>query len=67
MVSKRPSFGPPTDLHVKSGKIHKGGIVASTAAVINAIVDALGPFGATDVPMPATPDRIRHAIEERIP
>jgi carbon-monoxide dehydrogenase large subunit len=33
--------------------------------VINAILDALAPLGASDVPMPATPERIWHAIRGR--
>jgi len=28
---------------------------------MNAILDALAPLGVTDVPMPATPERIRRA------
>jgi carbon-monoxide dehydrogenase large subunit len=32
--------------------------VGAPAAIINAIVDALSPYHVTDVPMPATPERI---------
>jgi len=32
--------------------------IASTAAVINAICDALSPLGIRHVDMPATPDRL---------
>jgi carbon-monoxide dehydrogenase large subunit len=31
---------------------------------MNAILDALAPAGVTDVPMPATPERIWRAIRE---
>ena len=40
------------------------GTIASTAAVMNAVVDALSPYGITDVQMPATPERVWRAIEE---
>jgi carbon-monoxide dehydrogenase large subunit len=40
------------------------GTIASTAAVMNAVVDALSPRGVTDIDMPATPERVWRAIEE---
>jgi carbon-monoxide dehydrogenase large subunit len=40
------------------------GTIASTAAVMNALVDALSPYGITDLEMPATPERVWRAIEE---
>jgi len=40
------------------------GTIASTAAVMNAVVDALSPYGITDLEMPATPERVWRAIEE---
>jgi carbon-monoxide dehydrogenase large subunit len=40
------------------------GTIASTAAVMNGVVDALSPFGITDLEMPATPERVWRAIEE---
>jgi carbon-monoxide dehydrogenase large subunit len=40
------------------------GTIAAAPAVINAIVDALSHLGVTDVPMPATPERVWKAIEE---
>ena len=40
------------------------GAIAAPAAVMNAVVDALAPFGVTDVDMPASPERVWHAIEE---
>ena len=40
----------------------EGGAIGSPAAVINAISDALKPFGVGVFEMPATPDRIRALI-----
>jgi carbon-monoxide dehydrogenase large subunit len=45
--------------------IGEAGTIASTPAVMNAIVDALAPFGVTDVPMPASPQRVWAAINGR--
>ena len=38
--------------------IGEAGTIASGAAVINAIVDALAPFGVKDITMPATPEKV---------
>ena len=40
------------------------GAIASPAAVMNAVVDGLTPFGVTDIDMPATPERVWRAIQE---
>jgi len=40
------------------------GTIASTPAVVNAVVDALAPFGIAHVDMPLTPERVWRAIEE---
>jgi len=40
------------------------GTIAAAPAVINAVVDALSHLGVTDVPLPATPERVWKAIEE---
>jgi len=40
------------------------GAIASPAAVINAVVDALAQFGVTEMDMPATPERVWRALEE---
>jgi carbon-monoxide dehydrogenase large subunit len=42
--------------------VGEAGAIAATPAVINAIVDALRPYGVDDVPMPATPERVWRAI-----
>ena len=40
------------------------GTIASTPAVVNAIIDALKPYGITHLDMPLTPQRIWQAIQE---
>ena len=42
--------------------VGEAGTIASTPAVINAIVDALRPFGINDIQMPATPERVWRAV-----
>jgi carbon-monoxide dehydrogenase large subunit len=44
--------------------VGEAGTIASTPAVVNAIVDALRPFGVNDIRMPATPERVWRAIED---
>ena len=40
------------------------GTIAATPAVVNAVLDALAPYGVTDIDMPATPERVWRAIKE---
>ena len=40
----------------------EGPTVGAAPAVVNAVVDALAPFGVTHVEMPLTPERVRRAI-----
>jgi carbon-monoxide dehydrogenase large subunit len=42
--------------------VGEAGTIASTPAVVNAVVDALRPFGVNDIRMPATPERVWRAI-----
>jgi aerobic carbon-monoxide dehydrogenase large subunit len=42
--------------------VGESGAIGAPAAVINAIVDALRPFGVTNIAMPATPRRVWEAI-----
>ncbi|WP_261720262.1 xanthine dehydrogenase family protein molybdopterin-binding subunit [Streptomyces sp. FZ201] len=42
--------------------VGEAGTIASTPAVVNAIVDALRPLGVQDVPMPCTPERVWRAL-----
>lgn len=44
--------------------VGEAGTIASTPAVINAVVDALRPYGVDDIRMPATPERVWRAIQE---
>ena len=53
---------PTNPMGVKG--VGETGTIASTAAVMNAVVDALSPYGVTDVEMPATPERVWRAIQE---
>jgi aerobic carbon-monoxide dehydrogenase large subunit len=53
---------PSNPLGVRAGG--EGGTTPALAAVINAVVDALGEFGVTHMDMPATPERIWRAIAE---
>jgi aerobic carbon-monoxide dehydrogenase large subunit len=43
--------------------IGEAGTIASTPAVVNAIIDALRPFGINDITMPCTPERVWRAIQ----
>jgi carbon-monoxide dehydrogenase large subunit len=65
---------PPIELHhietpsttsiTKAKGLGEGGTIGAPAAVINAINDALAPFGVEIDEMPATPQRIRAALRE---
>jgi carbon-monoxide dehydrogenase large subunit len=46
---------PSTTNPLGTKGVGEAGAIASTPAVINAIVDALRPYGVNDVPMPALP------------
>ncbi len=56
--TETPSTSNP--LGVKG--VGEAGTIASTPAVINAVVDALRPFGVNDIRMPATPERVWRAV-----
>jgi aerobic carbon-monoxide dehydrogenase large subunit len=55
---------PSTTNPLGAKGVGEGGTVASTPTVMNAILDALAPLAVTDVPMPATPERVWRAIHE---
>jgi aerobic carbon-monoxide dehydrogenase large subunit len=44
--------------------VGEAGTIASTPAVVNAIVDAVRPFGIDDIAMPCTPERVWRAIQQ---
>ncbi len=47
--------------------VGEAGTIASTPAVVNAVVDALRPLGVRDVVMPCTPERVWRAVQEAQP
>jgi len=53
---------PGNPLGVKG--VGEAGTIASTPAVVNSVLDAVRPFGVTDVEMPCTPMRIWHALRD---
>jgi carbon-monoxide dehydrogenase large subunit len=62
MLDKTITPSPTNELGVKG--IGEAGTIAATAAIINAVVDALSPLGITHVDMPASPDRIWKMMKE---
>jgi carbon-monoxide dehydrogenase large subunit len=44
--------------------IGEAGTIASTAAVYNAVIDAMAPFGVETIRMPMTPERVYNAIHQ---
>jgi aerobic carbon-monoxide dehydrogenase large subunit len=53
---------PTNPMGVKG--VGETGAIASPAAVMNAVVDALAEDGITDIAMPATPERVWRALKE---
>jgi carbon-monoxide dehydrogenase large subunit len=47
-------------LGVKGGG--EAGNVGAPPAIVNAVIDALAPWDVTDLPLPATPERVWRAI-----
>ena len=44
--------------------VGEAGTIASTPAVVNAVLDAVRQFGVADIPMPMTPARVWQAIQD---
>jgi carbon-monoxide dehydrogenase large subunit len=44
--------------------VGEAGTIASTPAVVNAVVDAVRQFGVSDVQMPCSPERVWRAIQQ---
>src|SRR6266545_1436919 len=69
-AAETPSFeldrtSAPSPTHPLGSKgVGETGTIASTPAVINAVIDALAPYGVTDIDMPATPERVWRAMQE---
>ena len=53
---------PSTYTELGTKGVGEAGTIASTPAVVNAIVDALRPLGVSDIKMPCTPERVWNAI-----
>ena len=62
VLDKTVTPSPTNALGVKG--IGEAGTIAASAAVINAICDALAPLGIKHVDMPASPDRLWKQIQE---
>jgi aerobic carbon-monoxide dehydrogenase large subunit len=62
IVDKTITPSPTNDLGVKG--VGEAGTIAASAAVINAVVDALSPLGIKHVDMPATPDKLWQMMKE---
>jgi carbon-monoxide dehydrogenase large subunit len=69
-ASSFPSFEldrtvTPTDVNPLGVKgAGEAGTIASTPAVVNAVIDALSPLGIAHLDMPLTPERVWRAIEQ---
>jgi carbon-monoxide dehydrogenase large subunit len=57
---------PATYTSLGTKGVGEAGTIASTPAVVNAIVDALRPLGVDDVTMPCTPERVYKAIRAAV-
>jgi aerobic carbon-monoxide dehydrogenase large subunit len=59
-LDRTVSPSPTNPLGVKG--VGETGTIASTPAVVNAVLDALSPYGVTEIDMPVTPERVWRAI-----
>ena len=62
-VGRTETPSPVNPLGIKGAG--ETGTIASTAAVANAVMDAISPFGIRHVDMPLTPDRVWEALRGR--
>ena len=58
------TVSPATSNTLGAKGVGEAGTIASTPAVVNAVIDALRPLGVTDVTMPCTPHRVWSAIRD---
>jgi carbon-monoxide dehydrogenase large subunit len=56
------TISPSTTNDLGAKGVGETGTIASTPAVVNAVVDAVRPFGVHDVRMPCTPERVYKAV-----
>jgi carbon-monoxide dehydrogenase large subunit len=61
-LDRTVTASPTNPLGVKG--VGETGTIASTPAVVNAVLDALEPYGVTDIDMPTSPERVWRAIQE---
>jgi len=61
-IRRTETPSPTNPMGVKG--VGETGAIASPAAVMNAVVDALAEDGITNIDMPATPERVWRALEE---
>jgi carbon-monoxide dehydrogenase large subunit len=54
---------PSTTTELGTKGVGEAGTIASTPAVVNAVVDALRPLGVHDIEMPCTPERVWKAVQ----
>jgi len=54
----------PSDNRLGVKGVGEAGTIASTPAVVNAIIDALRPLGVQEVTMPCSPERVWRAIQD---
>ena len=57
------TVSPSTYTSLGTKGVGEAGCIASTPAVVNAIVDAIRPMGVNDIRMPCTPERVFKAIQ----
>jgi aerobic carbon-monoxide dehydrogenase large subunit len=61
-LDRTETLSPVNPMGVKG--VGETGTIASTQAVVNAVVDALSPFGIRHMEMPMTPERVWRAVRE---
>lgn len=57
------TVSPSTGNTLGTKGVGEAGCIASTPAVVNAVVDAVRHLGINDIPMPCTPERVWNAIQ----
>jgi aerobic carbon-monoxide dehydrogenase large subunit len=61
------TFSPSTTNTLGTKGVGEAGTIASTPAVVNAVLDAIRQFGVEDILMPCTPERVWKAIHTSAP
>ena len=62
IVGRPDNVLPSTTNELGVKGVGETGTIASPPAVVNAVIDALAPFGITDIERPCTPERVWRAI-----